>query len=111
MTTAIRKPLTQASALIEHAQKHGWTVLEQWTPPGFKGAPILRVLIGRRMPEGGEFLFRLEFRTDGSKPDRAHWRARTPRNPAWHKAPVVGAIRIVIMTNSITLPPVRRGDS
>ncbi|MCX4912886.1 hypothetical protein [Streptomyces sp. NBC_00687] len=104
MTTAIRKPLTQASALIGHAQKHGWTVLEQWTPPGYRGAPILRVLIGRRMPEGGQFLFRLEFHTDGSKPEKAHWRARTPRVPAWHNAPTVAAIRAVILANSITFP-------
>lgn len=101
MTTATRKPLTQATDLIAHAEKHGWTVLEQWTPPNFKGAPILRVLIGRRIPGSGEFLFRLEFHTDGSKPDKAHWRARTPRNPKWHKAPVVGAIRIIIATNPI----------
>lgn len=99
MTTATRKPLTQATALIAHAETHGWTVSERWTPPNFKGAPILRVLIGRRVPGTAGFLFRLEFRTDGSKPDKAHWRARTLRNPKWHNAPTVTVIRSVIAAN------------
>lgn len=101
MTTATRRPLTQVTELIALAEEHGWTVSERWTPPNFKGAPILRVLIGRRVPGTEGFLFRLEFHTDGSKPDKAHWRARTPRNPKWHKAPLVGAIRVIIATNPV----------
>jgi hypothetical protein len=101
MTTATRKPLTQVTALIAHAEAHGWTVQEQWTPPGYNGAPSLRVLIGRRVSRTESFLFRLEFRTDGARADKAHWRARTPRNPKWHKAPLVGAIRIIIATNPV----------
>jgi hypothetical protein len=92
------KALPQATELIAHAEEHGWTVLESWTPPGYRGAPILRVVIGRRVSPGGEFLFRLCWSADGTRP--AKWRARTPKNPKWHNAPAVANIRKVIEANS-----------
>ncbi|MFJ4828477.1 hypothetical protein ACIP79_00840 [Streptomyces sp. NPDC088747] len=101
MATAVHRPLTQATSLITFAEEHGWTVLEQWTPPKFKGAPVLRVLIGRRVSKTESYLFRLEFRTDGSKSHRGGWQARTPRIPAWHKAPPAAAIRNIIAANPV----------
>lgn len=103
MATAIapkRKPLTLATDLIALAEDHGWTVREQWTPPGYKGPPILRVVIGRRVSDREAFLYRLEFRTDGTKAAQAQWRARTPKNPKWHKAPTVASIRKMIAANA-----------
>lgn len=103
VTAPRHKALTQATELIEHARAHGWTVREQWTPPGYQGPPTLRVVIGRRLADGGEFLFRLCWATDGTRPDK--WRVRTPKNPAWHKAPPVTALRIMILTH-----PVRKAE-
>ncbi|MGW6789975.1 hypothetical protein [Streptomyces chartreusis] len=106
-TTPRGKVLSQATDLIAHAEEHGWTVIEQWTPPGYQGAPILRVVIGRRTAEG-EFLFRLSWCTNGTRPDR--WMVRTPKNPKWHKAPPLTALRIMILTHSATRPPVPRSE-
>lgn len=101
MTTATaprRRVLTQATELIAHAEEHGWTVREQWTPPGYQGPPTLRVVIGRRLADGSEFLFRLCWATDGTRPEK--WRVRTPRNARWHNAPTVTSIRAMIAANS-----------
>lgn len=98
MKTRTRPALTAATDLIDFAHKHGWSVEEQWTPPNYKGAPVLRVIVGRRVSQSDVFLYRLIFRTDGTKP-RA-WRARTPRNHKWHDvAPRPAKIREVIAAN------------
>ncbi|SOE25696.1 hypothetical protein [Streptomyces sp. OK228] len=99
-TAPKRKALPAATDLIDCARANGWSVEEQWTPPNYKGAPVLRVIVGRRMSETDVFLYRLIFRTDGTKP-RA-WRARTPRNHKWHDvAPRPTKIREVIATNPV----------
>jgi hypothetical protein len=96
-TAPRRKVLKQATELIALAEEHGWQVRETWTPPGYRGAPILRVVIGRRT-DGGEFLYRLCWATDGTRPEK--WQARTPKNPKWHNAPQVSSIRATIAANS-----------
>lgn len=106
-TTQTRRgrALTQATELIAYAEEHGWQVRESWTPRGYQGPPTLRVVIGRRVA-AGDFLFRLCWATDGTRPDK--WRARTPKNPAWHKAPPMQSIRATIAAHSARKPEGKR---
>lgn len=98
MKTRTRPALTAATELIDYARAAGWSVDERWTPPNYKGAPVLRVVIGRKVSPSQVFLFRLEWRTDGTKPQA--WRARTPGNRKWRNvAPRPAKVREVIAAN------------